>query len=118
MSSETLKEALQTTMKTTPKSGQESHAEITQLLKNIQKQVNTMASNNISEDIDAELSETIRRLLSIPKTREGDFDLDSEAAQIVTDDVISLLEALMDEINQTDSRGFRGKRKRGFTTSR
>lgn len=44
----------------------------------------------------------IGRLASITKAYKGDFDIESEEAQVITDDVVRLLHAILRDIHPLD----------------
>ena len=85
---------------------------IQHMLEKIQQKLNAMTESETSEDLGARLSEAVDRLFSIVEAEKGDFDMQSEEAQLVIDDVVIVLKALLQEINPDESRSLYPKRKR------
>jgi hypothetical protein len=61
-------------------------------------------SSNILDDSDPQLSEAMSRLYAISKDHRGDFDMTGEEAQLLTDDVVLVLQSLLDEVSPPSSR--------------
>jgi uncharacterized protein YicC (UPF0701 family) len=101
---DTIKTAITNAQDSVQKTSKSQGEELLALLKNIQAQLDTAATSTIPENEDAELSEAIDRLSSMSKARKGDFNIMSEEAQIMTDDVVKLLHNILEEISPASSR--------------
>jgi flagellar biosynthesis/type III secretory pathway chaperone len=55
-------------------------------------------SSNILDDSGPQLSEAMSRLSAICKDQRRDFDMTGEEAQLLTDDVVLVLQSLLDEV--------------------
>ncbi|KAK5464844.1 hypothetical protein LTS15_001407 [Exophiala xenobiotica] len=100
---DTIKAAITNAQESDHKTSKSQGEELLALLKNIQAQLDTAATSTIPENEDAELSEAIDRLSSMSKAHNGDFDIMSEEAQIMTDDVVKLLQSILEEISPASS---------------